>query len=123
MAGREMTAWIAGSSQLRLRQPRLAGTDGLGRLSLPVRHPRRALVLDRRRPRHALPRHRHDALLLRLEDPLRARLPQDCASAQGSSRVAAFSFAFMTILMSGVNMFSMALVMKVVLGWDITSPL
>jgi SSS family solute:Na+ symporter len=39
---------------------------------------------------------------------------------QGSSTVAAVSFAFMTILMSGVNMFSMALVMKVVLGWDIT---
>ena len=39
---------------------------------------------------------------------------------QGSSTVAAISFAFMTILMSGVNMFSMALVMKVVLGWDIT---
>ncbi len=39
---------------------------------------------------------------------------------QGSSTVAAVSFAFMTILMSGVNMFSMALVMKVVLGWNIT---
>src|ERR1700732_4097305 len=39
---------------------------------------------------------------------------------QGSSIVVAFSFAFMTVLMSGVNMFSMALVMKVVLGWDIT---
>jgi SSS family solute:Na+ symporter len=38
----------------------------------------------------------------------------------GASIVAAISFAFMTILMSGVNMFSMALVMKVVLGWDIT---
>jgi SSS family solute:Na+ symporter len=37
---------------------------------------------------------------------------------QGTSVVAAFSFAFMTVLMSGVNMFSMALVMKVVLGWD-----
>ena len=37
---------------------------------------------------------------------------------QGSSTVAAVSFAFMTVLMSGVNMFSMALVMKVVLGWD-----
>jgi SSS family solute:Na+ symporter len=37
---------------------------------------------------------------------------------QGTSTVAAFSFAFMTVLMSGVNMFSMALVMKVVLGWD-----
>src|SRR6266567_628427 len=39
---------------------------------------------------------------------------------QGSSVVAAFSFAFMTVLMSGVNMFAMAVVMKVVLGWDIT---
>ena len=37
----------------------------------------------------------------------------------GSSIVAAFSFAFMTILMSGVNMFAMAEVMKVVLGWDL----
>jgi len=38
-----------------------------------------------------------------------------------SSRVlAGFCFAFMTILMSGVNMFAMALVMKVVLGWNIS---
>src|ERR1700693_921570 len=38
-----------------------------------------------------------------------------------SSRVlAAVCFGLMTVLMSGVNMFSMALVMKVVLGWDIT---
>ena len=39
---------------------------------------------------------------------------------QGSSTVAAFSFAFMTVLMSGVNMFSMAKVMEIVLGWDLT---
>jgi len=38
---------------------------------------------------------------------------------QGASAVAAFSFAFMTVLMSGVNMFAMAEVMKVVLGWDL----
>src|SRR3982751_1459776 len=38
---------------------------------------------------------------------------------QGASVVAAISFAFMTVLMSGVNMYSMALVMKVVLGWNI----
>ena len=37
---------------------------------------------------------------------------------QGTSTVAAISFAFMTVLMSGVYMFSMARVMKVVLGWD-----
>ena len=39
---------------------------------------------------------------------------------RGSSTVAAISFAFMTVLMSGVNMFAMAVVMKVVLGWDIS---
>jgi len=38
-----------------------------------------------------------------------------------SSRIlAAVSFAMEMILMSGVNMFAMAVVMKVVLGWDIT---
>jgi len=37
-----------------------------------------------------------------------------------SSRVlAAVCFGLMTVLMSGINMYSMALVMKVVLGWDI----
>jgi solute:Na+ symporter, SSS family len=38
---------------------------------------------------------------------------------QGASVVSAISFAFMTVLMSGVNMFAMAEVMKVVLGWDL----
>src|ERR1700730_8634137 len=37
-----------------------------------------------------------------------------------SSRVlSAVCFGLMTVLMSGINMYSMALVMKVVLGWDI----
>jgi solute:Na+ symporter, SSS family len=38
---------------------------------------------------------------------------------EGSRVVSAVSFALMTVLMSGINMYSMALVMKVVLGWDI----
>ena len=38
---------------------------------------------------------------------------------ENSRAFAAISFAFMTILMSGVNMFAMASVMKVVLGWGI----
>src|SRR6202789_3877596 len=38
---------------------------------------------------------------------------------ESSRALSAISFAFMTVLMSGVNMYSMALVMKVVLGWDI----
>src|SRR5437588_1590074 len=38
---------------------------------------------------------------------------------ESSRALSAVSFAFMTILMSGINMYSMALVMKVVLGWNI----
>ena len=38
---------------------------------------------------------------------------------EGARAVSAISFGFMTVLMSGVNMYAMALVMKVVLGWDI----
>jgi solute:Na+ symporter, SSS family len=38
---------------------------------------------------------------------------------EGASTLSAISFAFMTVLMSGINMFAMALVMKVVLGWSI----
>lgn len=37
----------------------------------------------------------------------------------GSQAISAITFALMTVLMSGVNMYSMAIVMKVVLGWDI----
>ena len=33
--------------------------------------------------------------------------------------LSAITFGFMTVLMSGINMYSMALVMKIVLGWDI----
>ncbi len=38
---------------------------------------------------------------------------------EASRGLAAVSFGFMTVLMSGINMYAMALVMKVVLGWDI----
>jgi SSS family solute:Na+ symporter len=38
---------------------------------------------------------------------------------EDSRLLSAVSFAFMTVLMSGINMYSMALVMRVVLGWDI----
>jgi SSS family solute:Na+ symporter len=38
---------------------------------------------------------------------------------EGARGLSAVSFGFMTILMSGVNMYAMALVMKVVLGWNI----
>src|SRR5215831_17746556 len=38
---------------------------------------------------------------------------------ESSRALSSISFAFMTVLMSGINMYSMALVMKVVLGWNI----
>ena len=37
----------------------------------------------------------------------------------GSQAMSSISFAFMTVLMSGINMYAMAVVMRVVLGWDI----
>src|SRR6201994_1788532 len=39
---------------------------------------------------------------------------------EGARGLSAGSFAFMTILMSGVNMYAMALVMQTVLGWNMT---
>jgi len=38
---------------------------------------------------------------------------------ESSRALSAISFAFMTVLMSGVNMFAMAKVIQIVLGWDI----
>ena len=38
---------------------------------------------------------------------------------ESSRALAAISFAVMTVLVSGINMYAMALVMQVVLGWDI----
>ncbi len=39
---------------------------------------------------------------------------------EGARGLAAISFGLMTILMSGVNMYAMAVVMRTVLGWNIT---
>jgi SSS family solute:Na+ symporter len=38
---------------------------------------------------------------------------------EGTRSLSAISFALMTILMSGINMYSMAIIMKVILGWNI----
>lgn len=38
---------------------------------------------------------------------------------EATRALSGISFAFMTVLMSGINMYAMALVMKVVLGWSI----
>ena len=117
LAGREMTAWIAGLSFLsaNLGALELMGWAGasyqygimaahwywigaipamlfLGLVMMPFYYISKT---------HSVPGY----LQLRYGEPSRA--------------LSAVSFAFMTVLMSGINMYSMALVMKVVLGWDI----
>ncbi len=117
MAGREMTAWIAGLSFLsaNLGSLELMGWAAaayqygilathwywigaipamlfLGIVMMPFYYISKT---------HSVPGY----LKLRFGEPSRA--------------LSAVSFGFMTVLMSGINMYSMALVMKVVLGWDI----
>ncbi|MGC8761879.1 MAG: sodium:solute symporter family protein [Bryobacteraceae bacterium] len=117
LAGREMTAWIAGLSFLaaNLGSLELMGWAAaayqygilathwywvgaipamlfLGVVMMPFYYISKT---------HSVPGY----LKLRFGEPARA--------------LSAVTFGFMTVLMSGINMYSMALVMKVVLGWDI----
>jgi SSS family solute:Na+ symporter len=117
LAGREMTAWVAGLSFLsaNLGSLELMGWAAaayqygilathwywvgaipamlfLGIVMMPFYYISKT---------HSVPGY----LQLRFGEPSRA--------------LSAITFALMTILMSGINMYSMALVMKVVLGWDI----
>jgi SSS family solute:Na+ symporter len=117
MAGREMTAWVAGLSFLsaNLGALELMGWAGSAyQYGILATHwywigaipPMLLLALVMMpfyyiRKTHSVPGY----LKLRFGESSRA--------------LSAISFAFMTVLMSGVNMFSMALVMKVVLGWNI----
>ena len=117
MAGREMTAWIAGLSFISANLGSLemmgyaAATYQYGML---VAHaywiaaiPAILFLSIVMLPfyyiskTHSVPGY----LKLRYGEPTRA--------------LSAISFAVMTILMSGINMYSMAVVMKVILGWDI----
>src|SRR6201995_4963100 len=117
MAGREMTAWVAGLSFLsaNLGALELMGWAGsayqygilathwywigaipamlfLGIIMMPFYYISKT---------HSVPGYLH----LRFGD--------------GARGLSAVCFAFMTVLMSGINMYSMAIVMKVVLGWDL----
>jgi solute:Na+ symporter, SSS family len=117
LAGREMTAWVAGLSFLaaNLGALELMGWAAsayqygilathwywigaipamlfLGIVMMPFYYISKT---------HSVPGY----LKLRFGEPARA--------------LSAVTFAFMTVLMSGINMYSMALVMKVILGWDI----
>jgi len=117
MAGREMTAWIAGLSFLsaNLGALELMGWAGSAyQYGILATHwywigaiPAMLFLALVMMPfyyiskTHSVPGY----LKLRFGEPSRA--------------LSAVSFAFMTVLMSGVNMFAMAKVMQIVLGWDI----
>src|SRR3954447_16094628 len=117
LAGREMTAWVAGLSFLaaNLGSLELMGWAAaayqygilathwywvgaipamlfLGIVMMPFYYISKT---------HSVPGY----LQLRYGEPARA--------------LSGITFAMMTVLMSGINMYSMALVMKVVLGWDL----
>jgi solute:Na+ symporter, SSS family len=117
LAGREMTAWVAGLSFLaaNLGSLELMGWAGASyQYGILAAHwywigaiPAMLFLAIVMIPfyyiskTHSVPGY----LKLRYGEPARA--------------LSAISFGFMTVLMSGINMYSMALVMKVVLGWDI----
>src|SRR5881296_4589593 len=117
LAGREMTAWIAGLSFLSAN---LGSLELMGWAAAAYQYgilathwywigaiPAMLFLALVMMPfyyiskTHSVPGY----LKLRFGEPARA--------------LSAISFAFMTILMSGVNMFAMAKVMQVVLGWNI----
>src|ERR1700681_3128241 len=117
MAGREMTAWVAGLSFLsaNLGALELMGWAGSAyQYGILATHwywigpiPAMLFLALVMMPfyyiskTHSVPGY----LKLRFGEPARA--------------VSAVSFGFMTVLMSGVNMFAMAKVLQIVLGWDI----
>ncbi|HXR76654.1 MAG TPA: sodium:solute symporter family protein [Bryobacteraceae bacterium] len=117
LAGREMTAWIAGLSFVaaNLGSLEMMGWAAsayqygilathwywigaipamlfLGLIMMPFYYISKT---------HSVPGY----LKLRFGEPARA--------------LSAITFGFMTVLMSGVNMYAMAIVLKVILGWDI----
>jgi solute:Na+ symporter, SSS family len=117
LAGRDMTAWVAGLSFVaaNLGALELMGWSAsayqygilathwywigaipamlfLGIVMMPFYYISRT---------HSVPGY----LKLRFGEPARA--------------LSAITFGLMTVLMSGINMYSMALVMKIILGWDI----
>jgi len=117
MAGREMTAWIAGLAFLsaNLGALELMGWAGSAyQYGILATHwywigaiPAMLFLALVMMPfyyiskTHSVPGY----LKLRFGEPSRA--------------LSAISFAFMTVLMSGVNMYAMAKVMQIVLGWNI----
>src|SRR6266481_4491498 len=74
LLGRPRDDRVGGRAGLCLGQPGFLGAARLGGFRLPIRHPRRTLVLDRRHPRHDISGTGDDAFLLYFKDSFRPRL-------------------------------------------------
>lgn len=117
LAGREMTAWIAGLSFLSAN---LGSLELMGWAAAAYQY---GIIASHWYWIGAIPAMLFLALVMMpfyyiskthsVPGYLQLRFGED------SRALSAVSFGFMTVLMSGINMYSMALVMKVVLGWDI----
>src|SRR5437879_8688866 len=117
MAGREMTAWIAGLSFLSAN---LGSLELMGWAAAAYQY---GILSTHWYWIGAIPAMRFLSIVMMpfyyisrtpsVPGYLRLRF------GESSRALSAISFAFMTVLMSGINMYSMALVMKVVLGWNI----
>ncbi|MGE5648062.1 MAG: sodium:solute symporter family protein [Acidobacteriota bacterium] len=117
MAGREMTAWIAGLSFISAN---LGSLEMMGYAAATYQY---GILVAHAYWIAAVPAILFLALVMlpfyyickthSVPGYLKLRF------GEGSRSLSAISFAVMTILMSGINMYSMAVIMKVILGWDI----
>ncbi len=117
MAGREMTAWIAGLSFISAN---LGSLEMMGYAAAAYQY---GILIAHAYWIAAIPAILFLALVMlpfyyickthSVPGYLQLRY------GQGARSLSAISFAVMTILMSGINMYSMAVIMKVILGWNI----
>ena len=117
MAGREMTAWIAGLSFISAN---LGSLEMMGYAAATYQY---GIIIAHAYWIAAIPAILFLALVMlpfyyicqthSVPGYLKLRY------GEGARSLSAISFAVMTILMSGINMYSMAIIMKVILGWNI----
>jgi SSS family solute:Na+ symporter len=117
MAGREMTAWIAGLSFISAN---LGSLEMMGYAAATYQY---GMIVAHAYLIAAIPAILFLAIVMlpfyyickthSVPGYLKLRFGEATRGLSG------ISFAVMTILMSGINMYSMAVVMKVILGWDI----
>lgn len=117
LAGRGMTAWVAG---LAFISTNLGSQETIGYSSSTYQH---GMLMNHAYWIGAIPAIVFLALVMMpfyhicrthsVPGYLKLRF------GEASRGLSAFSFLFLTIFMSGINMFAMALVMKVILGWPL----